>query len=736
MRPLGLRATCWGLRRTVALLVFSGALLSLTGGSAHSSAAEVVVDFSQPSSGVAQTVRFELGSNELFDLYIDGGIERSRQLGLDRIRIWLGHRFLGASVRSTQPFDFDWDLLYAFVERVLEAAATPHLSFVAAPAWVPAFDGRPSSQHESEGFDDEGARAYGEYVAETIERLRARFGEQALDWPYVIWNEPNNHQNAGLRYACGDGAAYVALYRAARLATDERFGLGRIQLGGPSLDGIDTGATLDGDGEPRCGATPDWDWETYLRSVDAGADFDFITWHWYGMFLIDETPPQDVLLTRLVWFEDRVWRVSQIAAGRPHYVEEINLNGDLAADPLIYQQVNAAFMASATLRAIRQGASGLVVYKGTRHPSGLSPRGEPDFGLWTSDGGEAPTPAFYALRLLRRFVVDGSRLARTDCQASDLDALALEGPTGRTLAVVNLLDAAREVRIEGIAAGPYVYTDATTSWGTGWFDGQQLSLRAHAVAVITSEALGLTPLPSVARGRQAFQSAAGGAECVSATALDSSQSAGLTACERSDLAAYLRGLETPPHSFTGVVSDTAGAPIEGAFVLATSGNTARISITGSDGRFSLPAPRGEAVPEAAPPQFTVVHPAYRAAFAPARALAIEPGVTDLAFELEPLAGQWRPMIAVPHVAPSGTPGQWTVGVATAGDDLQVWALDETAEIALRLARVEGHPYGLHQALHCTTDGPADEHSWRTVAIGADGVPSLVVRLKPATQAAE
>ena len=731
MKRFGLQVARPAQRRTVALLVWLAVLLALTGGSGGSDSVDLVVDFSQPSTGVAQTVQFELGSNELFDLFIDGGVERSRQLGLDRIRIWMGHRFLGASVRSTQPFDFNWDLLYAYVDRVLQAAAVPHVSFVAAPTWVRAFDGRPSSQHESEGFDAEGARAYGEYVAEVIDRLRGRFGDRALDWPYVIWNEPNNHQNAGLRYACGDGGAYVALYQAARLATAERFGAGRVQLGGPSLDGIDSGATLNDDGSQRCGALPDWDWETYLRKVDAEVAFDFITWHWYGMFLIDETTPQDVLLTRLTWFEDRVWKVSQIAAGRPHYVEEINFNGDLAADPLVNQQVNAAFLGSALLRALRQGAAGFMLYKGTRDPSGLSPGGEPDFGLWTSDASEAPTPAFHALRLLRRFVADGSRLVRTDRRAEDIDALGMDGPTGRTLALVNLRDATREVRIAGVAAGPYVYADATTPWGTGWFDGQQLSLRAHAVAVITSEAVGLTPLPSVVRGRQELQSAAGSMDCVSCTRLDAAQAASLTAREQSDVAAYLRGLETTPHQFTGVVSARNGAPIEGAFVLAAAGDTAQVVTTGVDGRFVVASPRGEAGPEAAPPQFTVVHPSYRAAFAPLRALAIEPAVTHLTFELETLAGQWRPMIALPHVVPSGTPGRWTVGLATAGDDLDVWALDETAGIALRLGRVEGHPYGLHQISYGVTGRPADERPWRMLAIGPDGVPSLILQLPPA-----
>ena len=266
-----------------------------------SQAPEISVRLDQPSTSFAQSLDFKLGTNEIVDLYRDGGIDRASQLGTDLVRVWLGHRFLGAAVGDGRG-NLDWNLLFAFVQRVLDAGAIPLVSLVAAPAWVEAADGSPSSQHESERFNANGVAAYAAYVADTIERLHAHFGPAALTWPYTIWNEPNNHQNAGQPYACGSGAAYAALYAAARTAVADRFGSGVVALGGPSLDAIDAGVTLNPDGSRTCGDAPDLDWSAYLRSVDTAAFHDFLTWHWYGMFRIGETTPADVLRTRLAWF--------------------------------------------------------------------------------------------------------------------------------------------------------------------------------------------------------------------------------------------------------------------------------------------------------------------------------------------------------------------------------------------------------------------------------------------------
>ncbi len=738
-------------RSRAVVLAFALAAL-LIGAGSNLGGPDVAVDYLQPAASNSRVVQFELGSNELYDLFVEGGIDRSREMGVSRVRIWLGHRFLGTAVRSAAPFDFDWDLLFRYVQRVRDAGAIPHVSFVAAPSWIPAFDGRPSSQHESEVFDADGQRAFGDYAAEAVARLRQRFGPSALDWPYVIWNEPNNHQNAGSHYACGDGAGYLALFTQTRRALDARFGADRVRLGGPSLDAIDTGATLGPDGAPRCGSIPDLGWQAYLRAVDEGADFDFLTWHWYGMFRIGETDPQDVLLSRLRWFENRVHTLNAIAAGRPHFVEEINLNGDLAADPLIDEQVNAAFLASAMLRAIRQGASGMLVYKGSRAADGLTPGGEPDFGLWSNSVEGSITPAFRALRLFDRFVGAGGRLARVSVSAPDVDALALVGPLGPVLAVVNLSDEPRQIHITGVPAGPFVYADRAQPWGRDWFDGESLSLQAHAVAVVTADALGLSPSASVARGARAFANPSPGPACSACHATDagggpapalagaerhlvdgSHAAAGLSALERADIGDYLAGLRVDPaHRFTGVVRDLGGQPIAGAVVIAASGSHARVAPTDDAGRFDLKAPRGEREPRALPTEFVILHPEHRAVSQPTARNAVSSDRTDLVFELASRASDSRPLVATPHVVPSALPEVWVVGVATAGSQLTVWAIDDAAGLALRLAAVPDHPFGLHQALYGRSGLAPDARQWRFVAVSPDGVPSDVLTLPPAT----
>ncbi len=708
---------------------------------------DIVVEFARPSLGLAQIVDFDFGSNELYDLFVDGGVERARELGLDQVRVWLGHRFLGSAVRSTDEFDLDWELLLSFVQRVLDAGASPAISFVAAPAWVTAIDGRASSHHESEKFDSASVQAYGAYVAEAIDRLRGRFGEQIYDWLYVIWNEPNNWQNAGARYACGDGTAYLPLVAEARRAIDARMGAGRIQLGGPSIDAIDSGASFDAEGRRRCGDAPDLDWEAYLTAVDTRVPLDFITWHWYGMFRIGETATQDVLLTRLTWFEDRVARITRMANGRPHIVEEININGDLAADPLINQQVNAAFLASASLRAVRQGAAGLFVYKGTRDPSGRSPGGEPDFGLWTSDAAQAATPAYHALRLLRRALTDGDRIVRTEVAAPDVDTLALQGSRGRTLIVVNLRATTRVVRIQGMSAGPYVVTDAGSAWNTGWFDGRSLTLQAHAVAVVTAESSGLGDLPAVAAGREVFASSqprpscmachgveGGGGAAPALAGVDRSVLAASHAAssisfrERTDLSTYLRGVGGTAHRYSGVVRNTQGAPIPGAFVIALAGDSGRVTSTDADGRFRLFAPTGNASPEAAAPRFAVVHPDHRAARQPLTRVPLALDATELSFELAPAPDADRPLLAVPHVVRADAPGIWTIGVASAGEELTVWAIDDLAQVAIRLLPVADHPYGLHRADYSVGGPSPGDRPWRLVALRPDGVTSRVLSI--------
>ena len=722
--------------------------------------ADVIVDLDEASSGSAVVVDFEFGSNELHDIFVDEGVARAREAGLDSVRIWLGHRFLTAAVRSTTPLDLDWELLFDYVGRVLAVGAKPHISFVAAPAWIYTPDGRPSSQHESEVLGPIGVQAYGDYVAEVIDQLRQRFGEAALGWRYAIWNEPNNHQNAGSAYACGSGEAYVELFARARATTDARFGPGQIVLGGPSLDAIDTGTTLNATGTPVCGSVPDHDWLTYLASVDAMAALDFIVWHWYGMFEIGRADPHEALTERLDWFEERVRKITELADGRPHFVEEINYNGDLKADPLIDTQVNAAFMASATLRAIRQGASGIMVYKGTRGPDGLTPRGEPDFGLWSGGPAVEPTPAFHVLQMLRRALPDGSRLVRVEVGPGDLDALAVVGARGAVLVIVNLSDELRDVRIAGIGAGPVIQSDDLGRWRGDWFDGHSLQLRSHGVAVILPGATSLAALPMVKAGAAAYAAPGTSLACAGCHGFDAQDGPGpmirgaaphvfdashaARLSESGDIAAFLAGLGSSSHVFDGRVTDGLGVPIKDAMVLADFGDFGMTAMTGTDGMFRLAAARGDGGPFALAPTLRVLHPAYVAADGADSRVARSPTRTDVVFVMDRITADLeQPLVASPHVVPHqelGVPtGVWTIGVATAGDNLTVWAVDRDSQRAVRLQKVDDHPFGLFDArigaMNLTSRllGVTrfdEQRYWTILAVSSQGSASHFVDVRP------
>ena len=718
--------------RIAGALLFSSLLL---GGSP---APDIAVHLDQPSTGFAQSLDFKLGTNEIVDLYRDGGIDRTAQFGADLVRVWVGHRFLGAAAART-PADFDWSQLHSFVQRVLDAGATPMVSFVAAPAWVIAADGTPSSQHESERFDAAGVRGYAEYVADAIERLRDHFGPMALTWPYTIWNEPNNHQNAGQHYACGSGSAYADLYAAARAAVAARFGSGVVAIGGPSLDAIDTGATLNPDGSRTCGNAPDVDWSTYLRSVDSASFHDFLTWHWYGMHRIGETTSSDVLRTRLSWFETRVRLISGIAAGRPHYVEEINFNGDLAVDPLVHAPINSAFLASATLRAVRQGASGLLVYKGTRDPSGKSPRGEPDFGLWSSAIGDPPTPAFGVMQLVRRFIAGSGRLTRVDVRGPDLDALVVDTDQGPRAAVVNLSPRHRTVRVSGLPAAPAVSVSGETTWTPSWFDGTSVFVPSYGLAVIDGSLAGLAALPTVERGRRTYDSQcsachgatpagahAPGLAGASRATVDGSHAAGfLTHGERINLANFLSGWRSAGRIVTGTVHDANGSPLSGALVIAAGFDSGTAAWTGAAGDFQLRVPDPLASVTSTPRRLLALHTDHGVAYAPmsVRAELSGPAVTFVLHA--PKTGQ-RPLLASSYLVSAGD-RIYRLGTASAGAS-EIWAVAASGGIARRLVPEPGSAFGNRQTHVAATDASTAARNWVIAAIGSSGA----VALRPVT----
>ena len=698
---------------------------------------DIQVAFDRPSTGLAKDLNFKLGTNEIFDLYRAGGIDRTSQLGSDLVRVWVGHRFLGTAVRSTETNDIDWELLHTFVQRVLDAGAKPLVSFISPPRWILSISGNPSSQHESESLDSIGASTFGKYVADAIEQLKIRFGDDALHWSYQVWNEPNNHQNAGARYACGTGSTYAAIYSATRTAVDARFGRGMISLGGPSLDAIDSGATLTASGTSICGTNPDLDWEAYLRAIDSEIAPDFISWHWYGMFQIGETTPRDVLTTRLKWFEDRVYTSTKIANGRPNYIEEINLNGDLAVDPLLDAPVNGAFLASATFRAVRQGASGLLVYKGTRDPSGLSPRGEADFGLWTSSLTDEPVPAFKTLQLVRRFVGGTGRIARVIVNTDDLDALAIHSNAGPRLAVVNLADVPRTIRIAGVAPGQSISTSANAPWQKGWFNGADLQLPAYGLVVISNPIRGLPSLPTAERGTNKYSTSC--AQChgslvaapaaltllgKSRTDVDKSHARSLSHKDRIDIANALSARPDQKQHVAGVVRTRSGAAVPRTLVIASGAGSGTATWTDHEGTFSMKIPDPIATPTSETVQLIAVHQDLGSSRSPVYTNATEKN-TYFEFVLDNPPTKERPLVASPFVVDEGQ-DVVRVGTGTAGTDLTVWAIDTHTGIAHKLHAETNHPFGLHQTLVRSSNGEKDGKPWVIVAVNPSSMPSQFV----------
>ena len=714
--------------RLAGVLLFSGLLL---GGSPTP---DISVYLDQPSTGFAQTLDFKLGTNEIVDLYRDGGVDHASRMGADLVRVWVGHRFLGAAVGDA-PGDFDWSRLHGFVRRVLDAGATPMVSFVAAPAWITAANGAPSSQHESERFNAAGVAAYATYVADAIERLRDHFGPDALTWPYTIWNEPNNHQNAGQHYACGNGAPYAALYAAARAAVAERLGSGVVAIGGPSLDAIDTGATRGPDGHRICGHAPDLDWFAYLQSVDTPSFHDFLTWHWYGMHRIGETTPTDVLQTRLNWFENRVRLISGLAAGRPHYVEEINFNGDLAVDPLVHAPINGAFLASATLRAVRQGASGLLVYKGTRDPSGRSPRGEPDFGLWSSALADPPAPAYGVLQLMRRFVAGSGRLTRVDVRGAELDALVVDTDQGPRAAVVNLSSRHRTVRMAGFRAAPTVTVSGDTPWTTSWFDGVSVSVPGFGLAVIDGSAAGLPPLPTVEHGRRTYDrkcaschgvapsgALAPGLADAARAKIDTAHAAPLlTSGERTHLTNYLSGWRPESRVVTGTVHDSGGTPISGALVIAAGSDAGRAAWTNAAGQFQLRVANPLASAASPSQRLMALHANYGTAFMPNTHRALPSGLS-VTFVLDTRSSAQRPILDSTSVVDDGN-GLHRIETASAGAS-EIWGVAADGGVARRLAPIPGSKFDVRLAYLADADAAPAGGAWIIAAIGPEGAVTL------------
>ena len=201
------------------------------------------------------------------------------------------------------------------------------------------------------------------------------------------------------------------------------------------------------------------------------------------------------------------------------------------------------------------------------------------------------------------------------------------------------------------------------------------------------------------------------------------------------VAPFLAGLAAATHAFAGEVRDEDGQPIDGAMVLADFGAHGQVTFTDANGRFHLSAARDDAGPFAVAPQLVAIHPDFLAVGYPTARTATSLSQTDVVFELAASASEdGRPLLAnahvVPHTGPDVPAGVWTVGVASAGDDLQVWAVHRASGQAVRLHEVDGHPYGLFQTRIGAVNPPANERRWAFIAVAPDGATSAFKDFRP------
>ena len=296
-----------------------------------------------------------------------------------------------------------------------------------------------------------------------------------------------------------------------------------------------------------------------------------------------------------------------------------------------------------------------------------------------------------------------------------------------------------------------MHIDDRAPWRTEWFNGASLMLQPHAVAVITPAASTLPTLPLIATGAAAYAGTARVPSCAACHGVAGdggpapairgvdrvtvAASHAASASDAGSIAPFLAGLIDATHAFAGEVLDDNGMPIEDAMVLADFGAHGQVAFTDANGRFHLSAARGDEGPFAVVPQLFAIHPDFHAAGHPKARMATSLSQTDVVFELTPNAVEdGRPLLArahvVPHTGPDVPEGAWTVGVASAGDELQVWAVHRASGQAVRLHEMDGHPYGLFHTRVGVMNPPANERHWAFIAVAADGATSSFKDLRP------
>lgn len=355
------------------------------------------------------------------------------------------HRLMGTQVVRLFVFDQpvpdpfkDWHLFAGTVQAVLDAGATPMLTFAKFP---PPYDDPRTIRHF--------VSRCSEIVWGCIEQWG---GEVVKDWYWCIWNEPNNLIVGGdLTFA-----QYRRIYEdvAADILQQLEPYLGgrKPMIGGPAIDGTHR---------------PYWmDWIARLVTEVDNRMIGFVSWHRYGdwrpavpsasleleMWDSPDAPSgavfEALLMAQAPDYEARAQGVARLLKGR----DILNVCGELNTIShhenyytlgLNQNMFGAAYYASALIALLRGGADLEMRWTATCHDEHTDA-----YGLMTMNGD--PTPACLAKQLFAQHVRYGDWICfpRRHPGTPDVDAVVAGDDNGRQSGVfVNMGSRARQVTV-------------------------------------------------------------------------------------------------------------------------------------------------------------------------------------------------------------------------------------------------------------------------------------------------
>ena len=377
----------------------------------------------------------------------------------------------------------DWHLFAAYVQGVLDAGATPMITFGKFP---PPYD------------DPRNLRTFIARCTEIVWSCIDHWGgDKVKDWYWCIWNEPNNFIIGGDLTFEQYQPIYEGIAASILDLLEPHLGGRKARIGGPAIDGTHRSYWMD--------------WIVRLLTEVDDRMVGFVSWHRYGdwrpavpsEWLALEMwgspdPPlgpalEALLMAQTPSYEARARGVARLLAGR----DILNVCGELNAMAhheqyytlgLNQNVFGAAFYASALIHLIRGGADIEMRWTGTAH-------GSDAYGIVSMEG--HPTPAGLAKQLFVQHVQFGDwiRFPEHRLQTPHLDAIVSCGPSNRRSGVF-VHTGTGELRIDVTDWDPGLQTcsdvlqlDTRTGETIARrpFDGS-ICLQGYGIAVVTNSA--------------------------------------------------------------------------------------------------------------------------------------------------------------------------------------------------------------------------------------------------------